>query len=236
MTVVALVQLGPPLLLLAVLGFGFAPRLVLRVIVIAWPSWHPRRRELLAELAAVPRRDRPFWVAEQLEVALLEGVGGRLMGRFGSLLEADMHLRVTWVRGDTFIGRPAAPGDVLDLDVHVDGFVVRARVRVVRHTLGARGVLVAQLLDAEALGERFARRQLLRFVCGAVVPIDLAERSGSTSRKHGSSKLVFRDSTPVARRRRLARRGIGFPLRPQALGQHSASGLRAADDQRRHAG
>jgi hypothetical protein len=37
------------------------------------------RRELLAELHANPRRERPFWVAEQLEVALFEGIWGRVV-------------------------------------------------------------------------------------------------------------------------------------------------------------
>ncbi len=68
-----------PTLLVALLVFGFAPRAILRVIVLAFPSDEPRRRELLAELHAVPRLERPFWVVEQLEVALVEGLGGRLV-------------------------------------------------------------------------------------------------------------------------------------------------------------
>jgi hypothetical protein len=36
---------------------------------------------LLAELHVVPRAERPFWVAEQLEVALFEGVRGRIAAR-----------------------------------------------------------------------------------------------------------------------------------------------------------
>lgn len=58
--------------------FGFAPGAALRLIVLAFPRSDPRRRELLAELRAVPRLERPIWVAEQLEVALAEGVAGRL--------------------------------------------------------------------------------------------------------------------------------------------------------------
>lgn len=63
---------------LALLVFGFAPGAVLRLIVLAFSRDDPRRRELLAELYAVPRIERPFWVAEQLEVALFEGLRGRL--------------------------------------------------------------------------------------------------------------------------------------------------------------
>jgi hypothetical protein len=58
--------------------FGFAPGAALRFIVLAFPRSDPRRRELLAELRAVPRLERPIWVAEQLEVALAEGAAGRL--------------------------------------------------------------------------------------------------------------------------------------------------------------
>lgn len=67
-----------PTLLVALLVFGFAPGALLRVIVLAFPRDDPRRRELLGELYAVPRIERPFWVFEQLEVALVEGLGVRL--------------------------------------------------------------------------------------------------------------------------------------------------------------
>jgi hypothetical protein len=68
-----------PTFAIALLVFGFAPGAVLRLIVLAFPSDDPRRRELLAELHAVPRLDRPFWVAEQLELALFEGIWGRIV-------------------------------------------------------------------------------------------------------------------------------------------------------------
>jgi hypothetical protein len=67
-----------PVLGIALLVFGFAPGAVLRLIVLAYPRDDPRRRELLGELYAVPRIERPFWVAEKLELALIEGLGGRL--------------------------------------------------------------------------------------------------------------------------------------------------------------
>jgi hypothetical protein len=68
-----------PAFLLALLVFGLAPGLVLRVIVLAFPRDDPRRKELIAELYAVPRIERPFWVMEQLEVALCEGLWGRIV-------------------------------------------------------------------------------------------------------------------------------------------------------------
>ncbi|MBV9730295.1 MAG: hypothetical protein JO309_13000 [Pseudonocardiales bacterium] len=67
-----------PSLLLGVVVFGLTPGLCLRLIVLAYPRGDPRRAELIAELYAVPRIQRPLWVAEQLEVALFEGLGHRL--------------------------------------------------------------------------------------------------------------------------------------------------------------
>jgi hypothetical protein len=62
----------------AVIVFGFAPGFCLRLIVLAYPSDDPRRRELIAELYAVPRSKQPLWVAQQLEVALFEGLANRV--------------------------------------------------------------------------------------------------------------------------------------------------------------
>jgi hypothetical protein len=67
-----------PTLLMALLLFGFAPGAALRMIVFAFRRDDPRRTELLAELPHVPRIERPFWVCEQLEVALFEGLAGRV--------------------------------------------------------------------------------------------------------------------------------------------------------------
>ena len=67
-----------PRLALVVVAFGFAPGFCLRLIVRAYPRGDPRRAELIAELYAVPRIQRPLWVAEQLEVALFEGLGHRV--------------------------------------------------------------------------------------------------------------------------------------------------------------
>jgi phosphatidylserine/phosphatidylglycerophosphate/cardiolipin synthase-like enzyme len=67
-----------PTVLVSLAMFGFAPGAVLRMIVLAFRRDDPRRTELLAELPHVPRIERPFWVCEQLEVALFEGLAGRI--------------------------------------------------------------------------------------------------------------------------------------------------------------
>jgi hypothetical protein len=69
-----------PTFLLALLVFGFAPGTALRLIVLAYEREYSRRQELLSELYHVPRIERPFWVAEQLELALIEGLRDRFVG------------------------------------------------------------------------------------------------------------------------------------------------------------
>ncbi len=77
MTISAFNIISWPMFIIALLVFGFAPGAMLRLIVLAFRRDDPRRRELLAELHAIPRIERPFWVFEQLEVALFEGLRGR---------------------------------------------------------------------------------------------------------------------------------------------------------------
>lgn len=67
------------LVLLAVSAlYGIAPGATLRLTVRMYRADHPRRRELIAELYAIPRRHRPIWVLEQLETALAEGLAPRV--------------------------------------------------------------------------------------------------------------------------------------------------------------
>jgi len=66
-----------PVFVTALLVFGLAPGALLRLIVLAFPRDDPRRRELLGDLYAVPRIERPFWVFEQLELAIFEGLRNR---------------------------------------------------------------------------------------------------------------------------------------------------------------
>jgi hypothetical protein len=68
-----------PTLVITLLVWGFAPGAVLRVIVLAFPREDPRRKELRAELYAVPRWEKPIWVTEQIEVALAEGLWPRMV-------------------------------------------------------------------------------------------------------------------------------------------------------------
>jgi len=130
-----------PALLLGLLVFGFAPGALLRLLVLAFHRDDPRRSELLAELHAVPRLERPFWVLEQLEVALFEGMWerivwcatGRLIARWSLGSGVERHLAYP----ETF-EIPAAEdrlsietGDVVKLMFEMrDGWGERMWVRV----------------------------------------------------------------------------------------------------------
>lgn len=82
-----------PMLLLAIVVYGFAPGFLLRLIVLAYEHDDPRREELVAELYAVPRLKRPFWVAEQLETALFDGLGPRIKWTLTGRLILRWHLK-----------------------------------------------------------------------------------------------------------------------------------------------
>jgi hypothetical protein len=100
-----------PTLLLTLLVFGFAPGFVLRLLVLAYPRSDPRRRELIAELYTVPRVQRPMWVAEQLEVALFEGIAHRVSATIRSFARQRRVPAQTDKRGGlTRTGAGAAAG------------------------------------------------------------------------------------------------------------------------------
>lgn len=67
-----------PTLLLAFAIYGFAPGILLRSLVLLYEHDDPRRTELITELYEVPRWERPFWVAQQIETVIYEGLGPRI--------------------------------------------------------------------------------------------------------------------------------------------------------------
>jgi hypothetical protein len=69
---------SPRLLLLSPLVFAVLPGPCLRLLVRLYPKSHPRRTELLGELYSMPQRRRPWFVVEQLELAIGEGLPARL--------------------------------------------------------------------------------------------------------------------------------------------------------------
>ena len=111
-----------PMFIIALLVFGFAPGAMLRLIVLAFRKDDPRRSELLAELHAVPRIERPFWVFEQLEVALFEGLHGRFAA-WRKQKKAQIDMRILTIRvGDMTHLSNASGSSIL---VRLDRQVVR---------------------------------------------------------------------------------------------------------------
>ncbi|PPG98304.1 hypothetical protein C5C00_03895 [Rathayibacter rathayi] len=81
-------------LLATFLVYGFFPGLFARLISLCFHKDDPRRAELIAEVYAVPRWERPAWVLEQFERALSEGVWERVWDA------ADGRLFNRWTLGD----------------------------------------------------------------------------------------------------------------------------------------
>jgi DNA-binding transcriptional regulator YiaG len=138
-----------PTLLASLLVFGFAPGAVLRMIVLAFRRDDPRRTELLAELPHVPRIERPFWVSEQLEVALFEGLAGRVI----ELVSRKRH-QPSWqapadVKGRTK-GTKGAQQDVAGKQLGTTIRIYRTGAGLTQHELAGRsGLSVAFVRDLE---------------------------------------------------------------------------------------
>ena len=158
--------------LLVLVVFGFAPRFVLRFIVLAFHREDPRRRELLAEIHGVPRLERPVFVFEQLERALVEGLVERLVwtatGRIIWRWRLDSGVRRNRETPDTFdIPSPAEiamlrPGWTVKLlfQLRRDGWEERMWVEVAK--IGRRG-FVGYLSNTPAGMPRPQPGQRIRF-------------------------------------------------------------------------
>lgn len=85
---------------LAIVGPG--PVMAMRILGRVWPKNHPRRQELIAEVKALPYRDRVFYVAEMLETAITDGLPQRLVEqrrRLARLISACRAFVVTFKAG-----------------------------------------------------------------------------------------------------------------------------------------
>lgn len=114
-----------PTLIVALAVFGVAPGVVLRLIVLLYRRDNPRRQELLGELYGVPRIERPFWVAEQLEVAFFEGLRDRFRAWLAKwLADRTAELAAEHARKLDLAGERAF---MLELGVHEREAQLRAR-------------------------------------------------------------------------------------------------------------
>lgn len=110
--------------LVSVLIFGFAPGFVLAGLVRLIPD-PDRRQELQAELYEIPRWERPYWVAQQLEVAIRIGFFPRVSWRWGrhvwhrakidsGLERHQEHPETFWIPEDE-VKDDLRPGDLVKL-------------------------------------------------------------------------------------------------------------------------
>lgn len=78
MTEILSLLASPRAFAIALLLLLVAPGLLVRCLVRIYPRDDPRRSELLAEVRAVPVSERPFWVLEQVETVLVDGLPSRV--------------------------------------------------------------------------------------------------------------------------------------------------------------
>lgn len=91
-----------PTVLLPLAIFGLLPGPLLRLVVQLYPKGDPRRRELLGELYAIEFHKRPFFLAQCLELALLEGLPTRWRRHHaGTTLKAPVSLAASGFRDPT---------------------------------------------------------------------------------------------------------------------------------------
>lgn len=133
--------------MLALVIFGFAPGMVLALIVRLIPDID-RRKELQAELYEVPRWERPFWVAQQFEVALRIGLPWHVEWFWGRhvwhrcKLEAGLELHLeapdTFEVPDEDLKTRIRPGDQVKLMWSVARFPGERMWVTVTHRKGDR--------------------------------------------------------------------------------------------------
>lgn len=70
-----------PSVLLALVAFGLLPGPLLRLIVRIYPKTDPRRKELVAELYGIEHHKQLLFVAQNLELAVFEGLPARWRSR-----------------------------------------------------------------------------------------------------------------------------------------------------------
>jgi hypothetical protein len=179
---------------LAVVVFGFAPGAFLRLIVLAFHRDDPRRAELIAELYVVPRVERPFWVMQQLEVALFEGVWDRIVWAATGRVIYRWHLESGVARSlvypKTFL-IPAeserlsvGPGSIVQLMFEMnDGYGERMWVDVTevkrRHLLGYlsnQPAFIPRLDPGDKI--KFKREHIINIVSEHAVDNDVEKPTG----------------------------------------------------------
>lgn len=100
--------------------FGLLPGVVTRLLARIYPTFDPRRLEMIAELYAVPRWDQPWWVAQQTERALHEGISARVKERRTARSRVRFTYSAIWYPADAGLYFETAQARVT-VGVTIDG-------------------------------------------------------------------------------------------------------------------
>jgi hypothetical protein len=184
-----------PTLLLAILVYGFAPGFLLRLLVLAYRRDNPRRKELIAELYEVPRLERPFWVAEQIETAIFDGLGARirwaLTGRVilrwtlrSGIKQSRLHPQTFWIPSEE--DKDAVePGSVVKLMFRQsDGWGERMWVIVEKVS---RRSMIGSLANTPVEFPRLDFGSKIKFRREHIIGIDLDPHTQMVERQHNTS-------------------------------------------------
>lgn len=170
-----------PTLLIAVLVYGFAPGFLLRLIVLSYKKDNPRRSELIAELYTIARHKRPFWVAEQIETAIFDGLvprahgamSGRIINRWrlkSAIALHRTHSGSFWVPSDEDMNEICS-GDLVKLIfTQRDGWTERMWVQVSKV---GRSKFIGLLADEPFGFCRLHAGDKISFKRGDIIDIDI---------------------------------------------------------------
>jgi Uncharacterized protein conserved in bacteria (DUF2314) len=190
------------LALLAIFIFAICPQWILRLLVLVYDRDDPRRKELLGELYAVEYWKRPFWVAEQFETALADGVwprfvwmlSGRLIYRWtlgNGVRQNQEHPDTFWVptESEKAAIRPGDDVKLMFLERLPSGWGERMWVTV---TKVGRRRLVGRLANDPYSMARLECGDKIRFKRKHVIDIILSEdREDYVAAEGGESKVVL---------------------------------------------
>jgi hypothetical protein len=151
--------------------FAFLPGLVLRQVVRLYPKGHSRRAELLGELYAMPQWRRPWFVMEQLETALCEGLPTRVSHGIDKVRRRRRPARVRRERAEIY--RRAVIGGATGLGLLVAPVAIANAATSSGSDLGGVALLILTVIGG-----------LVVWTCLAIMFID-HRVSKSAAKVHG---------------------------------------------------
>lgn len=189
----------PRLFLVALIVFAFLPGLTLRFVVRLYPKGHPRRKELLGELYARPYWERPFFVAQQFETAICEGVPSRVIA-VSPTLRAQARLMSIYLAARV-VGLAAAMCSLLQFLLGAGLFVGNAGALLYLTALISRieapwWLLPVHLLKGFSVG--LPMMHFLVLICIMSSPIGRVFEGGfnQLSRLEGAARALASDIRP----------------------------------------